>query len=490
MGEAKTALLICGHWRESGELTDWLLDEDVEVHVIPELCHHFDFPRLLAGREIRRLILGLCREGSSIGELQTQARKVGLDPLGVEIVSLNGNGIERSKVLLAGALARARAFKGSKPENAKLYLSSRISRRSLLRLSLTEYRAVPSVDQGICAAGSECSLCVSVCPQSALEWSDGILGHDRSRCEPCGLCVTACPRGAVIDPACTPAQLEAQIRTLLSVGYSDPRGIVFLCQQSPEPKAASGWMPVKLPCVGMATPTWILAPLLLGAGAVAVLSCQRSCPTSQSRAIKQGVAFCREFLRLIGAPEDLVMLNPALEEPPREGRGTVPLEDPYSHKAHANVLTKLASEYGRSRVILEHPLSPVGVVEIRDDACTACGMCAATCPTSALTHEEGEEGVTLSFDAGECVACGLCLSKCPERGRGAIILHKIVNLELLSQGRMPVYVERMARCIACGAPIASAKMLGRLEELLGSEHAPVMPLISSHCMDCRVMAHG
>lgn len=487
----RTALLLCGDWRLSVRLADWSPDGDVEVHVVPGLCGQLEtIGRVLTGKGFHRLVLGLCSEEYSVAEMQTQARKLGLDALGVEIVHLRDVEVEKAKVLLTAAVARARVFAGSRPEHAKLYLSSRISRRSLLRLSITEYMAAPSIDHGLCAADIGCSVCAQVCPQNALEWADGRMHYDKEKCEPCGLCVTSCPRGAVLNPACTPAQLEAQVRTLLSVQYRGPRGILFLCQRSPEPGGTDGWMPVRLPCVGMATPTWLLAPLLMGAGSVTVVPCGEACPAHQADAVEEKVAFCRQYLRMIGAPEDLVTLSPAPDESPRHGGDGVSPENPFSHRAGADVLLSLAQAYGVTHGVLEHPAAPVGSVEIRAEACTACGMCARSCPTEALTFGEGEEGVTLNFDASRCVACSQCLPKCPEMERGAITLHRMVDLERLDQGRTLLYGEETARCVVCGAAIAPLKMVKRVEELLGTDYAAMMPLLTQYCMDCRVTSQG
>ncbi len=413
-----------------------------------------------------------------------------MDPLGVEAVHLGQVGPEKAKVLLAAAVARARAFAGSKPENAKPYVSSRISRRSLLRLSIEEYRSVPSIDQGLCVSATGCNLCETVCPEDALQWSGGRMQYNKALCEPCGLCLTVCPREAIQDPACTPAQIEAQVKTLLTAGYAGPRGIVFRCRKSPEPEMAEGWMPVSLNSVGMIVPSWALAPLLMGAGSVAILTCRRGCPACQKESVEECLSFCREFLRQIGAPEDLVLLNPDLSQEPSEGSRIVSLEDPFGQGGVTEVLISLASTYGAPAISFGHRGSPLGIVEIRERVCTACGVCAQSCPTGALIYRAYEEGVTLTFDAGRCVACGLCLPNCPELAADAISLEKEVNLPRLSQGATVVLHEEEVRCVACGAPIAPSGMMLKVRDLLGEEYSTLSPVLDRYCLDCRILAHG
>lgn len=489
--ETRTALLLCGDWQQSVELGDWSIDDAVDLHIEPGLCNRpWRIGELLADRGISRLVLGFCSDEYPTAEVQTQARKVGLDALGVEVVHLGNVGPEKAKLLLTAAVERARAFRGSKLENAKLYVSPKVSRRSLLRLSISEYRSVPSIDHGLCVAGIGCRMCVEVCPHNALEWSGGTIHHDKSECEPCGLCITACPCGAIVDPACTSEQLEAQIRTLLSEDFPGHRGIVFLCQQSPDLEMASDWMPVRLPSVGMASPAWLLAPLLMGASSVGVVKCQKGCLACGVGVLEENVAFCQEFLQMIEAPADLVRLNPNLSRNPGVERRPVTLESPFSHESGAAILTKLASEYGRNQGFLQHPRSPVGLIKIRIEACTACAMCAKSCPTEALAYGEEDEGVTLTFDARLCVGCGLCLTKCPEIKARAISLVKAVDLQCLRQGRTAVYREEMAKCQRCGAPIAPQSMMRRVEELLGDRYARVIPMLNRYCIDCRVLSQN
>jgi ferredoxin len=492
----KTAVLLCGHVPQSMALHQWLSQAvpGVVVHVVPDLCSRPQvIGTLVQASAALRLVLGHCVRGYAVGEVQAQARAAGLDALGIETVSLHSAAanVEKAKVLLAAAVARARAFVGSKPEHAKPYLSANLSRRSLLQLSLPEYRSAPAIDESLCAAELGCKACVQVCPQAALTWSHGRIYHDKRACEPCGLCVTTCPCSAIHNPALTPAQLAAQLRTLLdpTIGTIQPRGVVFCCQRAPEPHEPwhAGWMPVTLPCVGMAPPSWLLAPLLLGAGAVGVLACHNRCATGQDEVIAGRVAYCQEFLRLIGTPAETVSLTPALDQPPHGEGKRVAIEKPFDHPAP--VLMRLAQESAAPPGwVLDHPYAPLGVVAIREDVCTACGRCALACPTGALDFAQQEEGVALTFDTALCTACGQCLPPCPEAEHAAISIARRTDLERMGRGRTPLYQAELARCIACGAPIAPLAMLKRIEALLGSAYAATMPVISRYCMDCRSFA--
>jgi len=525
----KTLVLLCpdletlGQGLDLQELEQWLQETmpPVLVQGVPDLVlRSGELARAVAASGAARLVLGLSCGQYSTAEVQVEARKAGLDPLGLEVINLGAYAAlvdprslatEKAKILLAAAVARARAYQGSQAQNVKPCLPTRLGRRSLFNLSLLEYRPVPSIRVECCAAAYGCEQCVRVCPRGALGGINSRISLKKSLCESCGLCLTACPQEAVEFPGYAPTQLAAQITTLLDpdVGTLQPRAILFTCRRGAralEGLARRGkiypvdWLPVQMPCLGMVSPAWILACLSLGARAVGLVSCPGHCPFGQDEIIEGRVTFCRELLRrLDGSYQTVSLLRLADLREPKSIQAQAPSTRTRQHKAFvprtcsfpsidpqsaAEVFLHLAQVDGATaEVSLTHPNSPFGVVEVTD-GCTACGMCAVACSTGALALEREDGNIALTFDASLCMACAQCLPTCPEASSQVLQLQRITDLQRLSQGRVVLYQDQDRRCDACGAPIASAQMLRRMATLLGDESS-IASLITRYCPECR-----
>lgn len=471
----------------------------VTVRVVPGACRDLGELSELLTSGADRGVVALCGAAGLPEELRVELQAAGKDAggfLGLDPWA-DGGDAARARLLVRGAAERVRAYPGAQPANLAPYFPERLHRRALLRFPPLAYRVVPRVDRDRCAAEDGCRLCEGACPEGAIQVRDGRVILDRSRCVTCGACVAACPREAVVRPGCTGAEVAAHVWALLD-GEADgprPRGIVYVCAGTrPQAGWHPAWLPVPVTCVETLPPHWMLAPLLLGAAAVTVAPCTcgraRRSPTGQDR-----LEFCREYLRAVGLPEGRVALTPSA--PPganSAGRrdqarfGSVGLDATalFSTRPEAasRVFLALAEAAGAAKARVEHPAAPLGRVTVDESACTGCGMCARVCPTSALTFAEGQE-VVLTWDPGPCVGCGQCTFTCPEVERGAIRVHKGVDAGELRQGRRVVYRNRVARCVACGAPIAPQGMLARVMGLLAEVDPALQRVLTQYCSDCR-----
>lgn len=519
-----------GDGLDLGAVTAWLAGQapSVEIRVMPGACQQPEQWLASDLKEGSGLVLGLCSLDGDRHELDTRARKLGLDPFALQVLDLGSccalvhprrEGTEKAKLLLAGAVARSEAYPGSRPENAKPILGPRargadgraqqVSRRSLFSLPSIRYDVVPSIREEACTAGDGCRICARSCPREALVLEGGRMTLTRAECTGCGACVSACPRSAIELPGASLAELEAQLAVLLAAGphLSDPRGILFHC-----PKGAgaldelarkglgypSGWLPVEVPCLGMVTAGWVLHCLNLGAEAVGLLPCrQEECRFGQRGVIAGRADYCRALLGAIGgAPDSVRLLDPAdvaelgrgLERLPTSRRPSDTATRPRGGGdapggglgGTARSVVELAERLGKARdVSLAHPYSPLGSVRV-SAGCTGCWACASACPTGALAvHREGDS-VSLGFDPSRCVGCEECVPICPER---VVHVDKATDLDRLSRGERTLYRDSEARCQRCGSPVAPRAMLDRIAALLGD--APALATISRYCLACR-----
>ena len=484
---------------------------NVGVAVVPGLCHSPDLVASLAATtHATRMALGLCAQSTRSDEFQAWARKAGLDPFAVELVNLDGaESAETAVLVLAGAVARLRALPGSRPEELKLRLVSfeqRRTRRSLFSLPPTTYEAVAGIEEASCLGPQHCGRCISTCPFSAIRAVGVKVTVDRDRCESCGLCVTACPTNAIGLPGSALSQYEAEMATLLS---ADQPSLLLTCRRSASTVAggngraplSAGWLPVTVPCLGMVTPGWILQALARGASTVALLGCGERCRSDRATISRERVDFVRELLGLLGesAPSQRVLwmdpdsaLTRADAFPSRTRDRTddraLSLLEPAATTAGA---VELAERYGaRPDVSLPHAGSPLGMVRLREETCTACGACPAVCPTEALLYEEGPQGeAIISFEAARCVSCGNCARVCPESASDTLSVSPRIDLAALAHGRVALKRAASARCRKCGRAIAPDAMLRRIRALLEGDEAsePLIAILTQLCSDCRAL---
>jgi ferredoxin len=481
------------------------LEPDVYIEVVPDLCHGPDHAPAVASRAgAERVVLGVCARPPAAHDFQARARKAGLDPFALEFVELNGaHGADTSARVIAAAVARLRAFSGSRPEQLKLRLLSfeqQRSRRSLFTLPPSTYEPVASVERGSCLGDERCGLCLSACPFAAIAPAGGKAAVDRDACQSCGVCVTVCPTGAIRLPGASLPQYEAEISVLLAA--EAPR-ILFRCRGAMHEtdgsgSLAAGWLPVEVPCLGMVTPGWILQALAGRAASVALLSCGDVCRSGRATQVRERVDYCREVLGLLGesSPSERVLFGPLPAavgaEPPIGAHPPVgcrvTLREP---TATAEGLLALQERYcSTSTPSLSHAGSPLGLITLEEETCTACGACPTSCPTGALAIEETTAATIISYEAALCVSCGRCVSACPEAAHDTLKFRAGTDLAALASGRVILKRSSSARCHQCGRPVAPEDMLTRIRALLQDDAGgePLLDVLTGLCVDCRGLA--
>ena len=127
--------------------------------------------------------------------------------------------------------------------------------------------------------------------------------------------------------------------------------------------------------------------------------------------------------------------------------------------------------------------APFGDVTV-SDACTLCMSCVGACPASAL--KAAADAPRLSFLERNCLQCGLCAQTCPE---SAITLAPRLLLAQRKQERLLREAEVFC-CTACGKPMGAKPVIdSMLARLAGHSMFATPEALArlTQCGDCRVI---
>ncbi len=529
------AVLLCGDLRHAGRGLDLEAvatsvteqHPDAQVRIVERLC---DNPAETAGTadpRSGRTVLGLCASANLTAEQEAAFREAGSDPLRVDVVDVGRScaglpaerGNAKASLLLSASVARASIPESSAPVRLRPRIPNvqgSLGRRSLFTLPVLRYQPIATVDPSRCIHYLGCELCVASCPADALSGNGRQISVDAERCIACGNCLTACPRAATDLAAHSPAQTAATVEALLQTPAPElpGRSIAYVCSagagdldwlNTAEAASSRTVLPVRVPCTGMLSVVWLVAPLLAGAASNYVVECGRACKAGQADRVAAVVDYCQAILALLELPPSAISLIgqenglPPLDDLPGAGGGlrlSPPADQPLRGLLEAGLpgpaIRALAEAcQAPAGLSLPHESSPLGLVAINPETCTGCGNCARACPTDALVVHEEESTTELVFEASRCLACNICLDLCPEIRREAIAVTRTTDIDTLRRGPTTAFKGENAVCEQCGAVIGPTAMIKRIERTLRagsglSESA--IEMMSRRCNDCTAMA--
>jgi ferredoxin len=506
-----TVIAICArtseHGIDAGALESLLRSRGRRAVVVDDLCADETSARTLTADDPDgRLVMAVCPDGPSRGEIRARARRAGLDPgVGVLRIELAGaasfgdpNGtLERAATVLEAGVSRLEASPASSADAFRLTLPpGAISRRSLLSLPAASYEPVAEVGLEGCRGSTICGLCVDACPVDAIDRGTRVPSVEKDRCIGCAACVTTCPvDDAIRLPGADLVGSEAQLSALLASatdGRTEAVGIVIACRNAPSvPDGAlpGQWMPMEATCLSGVTPGWILEALRGGARAVALRGCGAACPAKAPERIEPRTRFVADALAAIGverSDERVRFLAPEDDSGRRSGSEPATLapiatgsDGPIRLREPGASATLLAGSHAAG--VVRSEASPFGTPSVRADGCTLCGSCSQVCPTDAFRFEQGPVAATLELDRDRCVACGHCVAICPEQ---VIEMERGVDIGSAGRGSAKIARSALTRCRRCGEPVAPIAMLDRISAMLPDDPLMMEP-IGSLCTDCR-----
>ena len=266
---------------------------------------------------------------------------------------------------------------------------------------------------------SGCNACVRACPARAIRVAEGGVAISDA-CTKCGACVGACP-AAALDLATSPDD------PILSAASGDTAR--FRCEKA----KADTDDAVLLPCVSRLDATLILKLASDGVRKFVFTTGRcAGCPRrSPSRPVDAVIREAREAAAISGTALEFETEERAsaldLGKRALFGRILGRIKDPQAGEGKPEELTALPPPFipekktglvralnsllsGKEPALSRSPLFTEPVIS--EEACSACSICADTCPTAALVAEDTETAYRITCEPAKCIGCGVCRDIC------------------------------------------------------------------------------
>ncbi|TYO90473.1 4Fe-4S dicluster domain-containing protein [Oceanicella actignis] len=352
-----------------------------------------------------------------------------------------------------------------------------------------------------------CSRCLEVCPTGAIQPAGDAVSIDPMVCAGCGACAAVCPSGAASYDAPPVAHLFARLRTLASAwraaagpGGGAPR-VLFHDAWGAEMIALSARfgrglpadvIPVEVPEVEGVGHAELMAALGSGFAQALILAgprTERAALAPQlalTRALLRGARSDEERAGLI-EPADPDALEAALRAPAPPPHGAAPIMALGGRREVARLaVAALAGDPPPEPFALPAG-APYGAVEVNADACTLCLACVSLCPVGALG--DNPDRPQLRFQEAACLQCGICAATCPE---SAITLVPRFDPRPQALSARVLHEEEPFECVECGKPFGVRSTIERIAAKLEGKHwlyaNPEAGRMIRMCDDCRVRA--
>ena len=363
-----------------------------------------------------------------------------------------------------------------------------------------------AVNERLCAHSRSqkagCSNCIEVCATEAIVSAGDKIALDPYLCQGCGTCTTVCPSGAlayeyprVVDLGIA---IKAQLKAWRAAGGENPCLLFHSAENGKKELSAFKRAGGKLPANVIPVETWSIdaVGLDLMLGAVALGACQVALLGSGShdlaplhkqaglaQRILNGLGYAGDYVRIIAGGSDLAAAfadwPAAAAMPPAEFRLLAEKRTTLEF-----VVDHLLRHAPAAPEFIELPAgAPFGNVTV-SDACTLCMSCVGACPASAL--KAAADAPRLSFLERNCLQCGLCAQTCPE---SAITLAPRLLLAQRKQERLLREAEVFC-CTACGKPMGAKPVIdSMLARLAGHSMFATPEALArlTQCGDCRVI---
>lgn len=348
---------------------------------------------------------------------------------------------------------------------------------------------------------SSCLRCSLVCPNGAITCLEGLV-FAVEKCTGCGACASVCPSGAL--SAELPSNKE--LRSLVARHIKSSGAVAFACEVYLKAQPAERHRTIAVPCIARCDESILVDAVLQGAIKVAIINaactdCQQHkiCDLVQTMAdTANRLLGCWNYPAVIALTRKIPEIIKPLSITEGEAAGisrrafltefrkkstslfTQVLPEVMlgadDKRSETNGLTnaiKEAKNLPEKWRLLVNSLNSLqttaatagfssklwGNISIAD-SCNGCGVCADSCPTSAIVVNRQNGLWSLSFDAASCTQCGLCQDICCHK---SIKITSTVDLgEMLAPASRILIVKRQEEIDTLLEPIDQrmARLLG------------------------------
>ncbi len=340
----------------------------------------------------------------------------------------------------------------------------RLSRRNLLKNEVIEEYSIltPFIkDLDVCRSLDKCKLCIGMCPFDAIIDMKPPEIDDRV-CMECGYCINSCPSLLYVSPEYPLDSFELLLRTL-RVGGDLNKYLLIIDRL----KKIEYYDMVKarkyLTLIHMNNPLYLsiyhlMISIIYGYTPVIYVDFNREGFTEYNKLIS-------EFNSV--SKVDVIILD-SLDEFIKKDFTRYEDEVKYPSKllsgSYEDILINFSSYIDEDSLNKTLDRVPIYDVELDTSKCTLCEACTHYCPSNALKIESNGDLIRLSFNQVKCIGCMGCEAVCPE---DAVKVVRRIGPDMTRYHELTM--DKIARCIECGSPIAPEKSIQLIESRLRSK---------------------
>ncbi|ABP94992.1 4Fe-4S ferredoxin, iron-sulfur binding domain protein [Metallosphaera sedula] len=356
--------------------------------------------------------------------------------------------------------------------------SSPISRRSLIKLKVYEYKPYPVLYDEV-HAEREINRAVEACPLNlVVKTPEGPSVGSPEKCTACGYCSASSFLGYFEVPTATTDQVVAFINAVVKY-YSKPASLLFT--DGMPSKIVEGVFPFVMPCVASVHDSFVLASY--ASGLTPIVHVSSTCGT-RDMALKRLEEIPSHFpgtdLKVRKAKDD-EELRKVLEAPPLDlGRSEIPLDVPLHRSRRRSLLIWSIEEMPRKASMNQDDVVPgVYNVVVDPNKCVLCGVCVRACQML-VPDLKGNDALELTYNIPYCIGSERCVKNCPENAVSVTGFAKISDLKKKLMNKTNV-----AKCRICGKPIGSEKVKVRVDSMLISQGFQGTAQYTDVCNECK-----